>query len=263
LTEGIMQRVPRSRPLAVVRWLLLALALTAGAAMLMACEPTGEEAGGTATPGTPAVTGTVEFIDFIDATGGPRNNVRVENTINGRFMARSSVDLKRINGPNVVPVNIAEARASCTGCQTIALALQVILYKQGANNVSPENYAVAQNVQCTRCVTVARAIQYVIPVEDPKKVPPDVDRLVRDLDRELRYFERFDNVRDIDAAEAERRLNTILSQYESLKAYLKDFRDEKQSGETPTPTATTPSATATPTPTPTSTPNSTPTAAGQ
>ena len=64
-----------------------------------------------------------------------------------------------------------------------------------------------------------------------------------------------------NAAEAERRLNTILSQYESLKAYLRDIRDEKQAGETPTPTPTQAGGTATPVPTSTiATPTATTTA---
>jgi len=62
--------------------------------------------------------------------------------------------------------------------------LQIDLYSgTRANDVEPENYAIAINTECPGCTTVARAIQYVQPVDDPDNVPNDVQRTVDQLDR--------------------------------------------------------------------------------
>lgn len=187
--------------------------------------------------------------------GGPANIVTVVNRSDGRFMARGKADLKRIKGPTVAPVNSARATSTCTDCQSVAVALQVVLYQQGARVVTPENSAIAINERCTRCRTVALAFQYVIPVDDPKETAEDVKDLVRAVDREMRYFESIKDLKQIDAAEAEARLQRLVDRYERLRQYLRELRDETTDENSPTPTATaTPTATGTGTPaTPTGT----------
>lgn len=57
--------------------------------------------------------------------------------------------------------NIAVAFASCEGCQTVAIAIQIVLVMSDPNVVAPENAAVALNVECSSCETFAGAYQYV------------------------------------------------------------------------------------------------------
>lgn len=181
--------------------------------------------------------------------GGPANIVTVVNKTDGRFMARGKADLKRIKGSTVAPVNSARATSTCTDCQSVAVALQVVLYKQGARVVTPENSAIAINERCTRCRTVALAFQYVIPVDDPKETAEDVKDLVRAVDREMRYFESIKDLKQVDAAEAEARLQRLVNRYERLRQYLRELRDETTEENSPTPTATSsPTATSTGTP---------------
>jgi putative peptide zinc metalloprotease protein len=183
--------------------------------------------------------------------GGPRNEVRLENTENGRFKARASIRMHRIENDDVNPVNIAFAQAGCTDCQTIAVAVQVVFYKRGATNVHPENVALAANVGCTRCVTAARAIQYVIPVDDPKSdVPPQVAQLIKDMDKELRFLASVKTIDQITSDAALARIQTVLDQYAELRQYLFDIMQiQRADNATPGPTG---SASASPTASPTS-----------
>jgi hypothetical protein len=159
--------------------------------------------------------------------GGPVNQVRLVNKKDLGFLARSAISLHRSNTPNVQPKNIAVAEGQCTDCATLAIALQVFLYQRGAPSIQPQNIAIAVNNACTRCITIARAIQYVIPVDDLNVVPEDVRNLLRDMERELRYFAQVKTVGELDAREANARLTTFTQQHAQLHQYLFDLMDEK------------------------------------
>jgi hypothetical protein len=231
-------------------------------------------AGATATPQSAFDAGVIleEFPE-----GAPRNEVRLENHENNRFMARASVKMHRVKGDDILPVNLAFAQGKCTDCQTIAVAVQVVFYQRGAKNVQPQNIAIASNVGCTRCVTIARAIQYVIPVDDLKEdIPDEVKNLVKDLDKEARYFASIKSIDELSSAEANGRLQRILDQYAELQQYLFDVMTQRtqdnegdpQEGRnsSPSPNNAAPaspglqsaSPTATPTTSPTPTPSATP-----
>ena len=238
-------------------------------AVVVACDSTASTPTGSASP---APTGTASAAaatpqPFPDAgvileefpPGGPRNEVRLENGENNRFMARASIRLHRIEGDEVRPVNVAFAQASCSDCQTVAVAVQIAFYRRGAPIVEPQNIALAANINCHRCVTAARAIQYVIPVDDPKQdVPDEVKSLVRDIDRELRFLASVRTLDQLTSDQAEARIQRVLDQYADLQGYLQDLiRTERAENASPTPTATaTTSAAPTPslTPSPTVTP---------
>jgi hypothetical protein len=200
-------------------------------------------------------------------TGGPRNQVYLQNKQDGRFLSRSAISLHHSNTPNVQPMNVAIAESTCTDCVTMAIALQVFLYKSGAPSVIPQNISISMNVGCTRCVTIARAFQYVIPVADPTQVPDEVRALMRDMEAELRYFATVKTVGELDPDEAMARLTRFTEQHAQLKAYLLDKTDRKADAEpqvvpsvSPSPAATSTSVPASPTaaPSPTDGPSPTP-----
>jgi putative peptide zinc metalloprotease protein len=243
---------------AAVLWIA---ALSCADATTSDTSPSPPLAGATQTP-KPDFNAGVILEEF--PPGGPRNEVRLQNNENGRFKARASIRLDRIESDDVKPVNTAFAQSSCTDCQTIAVALQVAIYRRGASVVQPENIAVAANVGCTRCVTIARAIQFAIPVDDPNQDVPDVvARLVKDMDRELRYFASVSSLSEIDAKKAQSRIALVLSQYAELQRYLLDMSDEKEaaepSGASPSPSEASPGATPAGSPTPSFSPTPIPT----
>ena len=150
--------------------------------------------------------------------GGGNNVVNADNDRDGRFRARGNAELDRIRGDEVRPTNMAQAHASCTDCQTIAVAVQVAVYRRGASVLAPVNCAVAVNDTCTRCVTIARALQYVIPVDDLREVPREVNALVRRVDQEAGYFERIRDLDDANPREAEERLNGLETDFAMLSS---------------------------------------------
>jgi putative peptide zinc metalloprotease protein len=163
--------------------------------------------------------------------GGPRNQVRLENKQDGRFLARAAITLHRIKGDTIDPVNVAIASATCTDCQTIAVALQVAIYQRGARDVQPQNIAIALNQSCTRCVTIARAIQFVVPVEDLNDVDDDIKGLLKAMDKELRYFSKVKSLSELDPDEANRRLTNVMAQYGRLQQYIVDMQAKKTENE--------------------------------
>ncbi|HKY52466.1 MAG TPA: hypothetical protein VJP45_14510 [Candidatus Limnocylindria bacterium] len=182
---------------------------------------------------------------------GPRNQVRLENKTDGRFLSRSAISLHHSSTQNVEPMNIAIAEGRCTNCATLAIAVQVFIYPRGATSVRPQNIAIAVNNVCTGCATIAWAIQYVIPVDDPNTVPENVKVLMRDMERELRYFASVKTVAELDPAQAEARLRHFLQQDAELRQYLFEMLERAPQTAQPTsaPIAPSPSGTQSPAPT--------------
>jgi hypothetical protein len=189
-------------------------------------SPSPVAAGETATP-QPTFDAGVLLEEFPD--GKPVNQVIADNSDDKRFLARASIKFRKLKGDDIGPVNIAFAQGQCTDCQTIAVAVQVIVYKRqpGASNIHPQNVALAANVGCTRCVTVARAIQYVIPVDDFDDVPDNVKRLVHRLDQELHFFEKMRSIDELTSDEASARLQRAVDEFTELHQYMVDLMTKK------------------------------------
>lgn len=251
-----------------------ALACDATSAPASSDSPTPAAAGATPTP-KPDFDAGVILEEFPE--GAPRNEVRLQNTQDNRFMARASVKMYRLHGDEIRPYNLALAEGKCTECQTIAVAVQVVFYQRGATNIQPVNIAIASNVGCKHCATIAKAIQYVIPVDDLKADVPDrVKGLVKDIDKELRYFATIKSINELSSKEAADRLGQVLAQYSDLHQYLREVMTERtqdneadpqaDSSASPTPSGGAPASaspgpvepSASPTTSPTPTPSATP-----
>jgi hypothetical protein len=165
--------------------------------------------------------------------GGPVNQVRLVNKKDQGFLARSAISLHRSNTPNVRPKNIAVAEGQCTDCATLAIAVQVFLYQRGSDtsSIQPQNIAIAVNNGCTRCITIAHAFQYVVPVDDVGgPVPENIRNLLRDMERELKYFATVKTLAELDPYEASARLTTFARQTGlngELVQYLSELKDQK------------------------------------
>ncbi|HWH33879.1 MAG TPA: hypothetical protein VNT56_00990 [Acidimicrobiales bacterium] len=96
------------------------------------------------------------------ADGGAKNVVLAHNQRDGREMVRTKLQVARLASPTVAPENLAVARASCSDCRTVGVAVQVVLVTGGGDTLSPQNAAVALNEGCVRCETFAAAYQYVV-----------------------------------------------------------------------------------------------------
>jgi hypothetical protein len=159
-------------------------------------------------------------------TGNGSNVVMVHNCTDGRLRVRAAIQLNTIPGQIVQPLNEAYAEGSCTSCQTLAVALQIDLYSaERATDIEPQNFAIALNTGCTGCLTVARAVQYVQGVDDPNDVSADISDTVEKFDSQLTAIQSDPNIK---LPEAEARLNAVLARFITLGGKLGDQRQESE-----------------------------------
>ncbi|HZU72063.1 MAG TPA: hypothetical protein VE990_04760 [Acidimicrobiales bacterium] len=99
--------------------------------------------------------------------GGQTNSATAVNTKSGSSLFRLAFSVVRVTGQTVDTTNSALAFASCTDCQTVAVAIQVVLVEGQPTVVSPTNQALAYNYQCSSCDTLASAFQDLVETAGP------------------------------------------------------------------------------------------------
>jgi putative peptide zinc metalloprotease protein len=91
------------------------------------------------------------------------------NTKDGSSIFKLAFHVHRTMNQVIDETNVAVAFASCEGCQTVAIAIQIVLVMSDPSVVTPENLALALNVECTSCETLAGAYQFVISTDGSAK----------------------------------------------------------------------------------------------
>jgi hypothetical protein len=182
----------------------------------------------------------VEVEELEDSSGGPRNAIKVCNRKDDRLRIRGRIQLNRMPGDTVRASNESLAWSSCRHCTPLSVAMQVNLISRTASTIAPRNEAFSYNYRCHGCLTVGLAYQFNHQVDNPREVPDNVRRLVREINDELRALQsdqelRALHARDRDAAvrQIDARLNAVLSRYEELKADLNSLRRESSEDDTP------------------------------
>jgi putative peptide zinc metalloprotease protein len=89
------------------------------------------------------------------------NTAVVVNLRDDSSTFRLAFKITRVNRDVVDSSNAAVAAASCTDCQTVAVAIQAVLIFSEPSVVTPTNFAFAFNLECERCYTLATAYQFV------------------------------------------------------------------------------------------------------
>lgn len=159
----------------------------------------------------------------------PENNVvGVFGETDGAYTADGNVEIIAIEGDTVTPGNLAWAQSTCVGCRTIAVAFQLALYEPGATNVSPENLAVALNINCTDCETFARAYQIIIPVDDAEEAADDLEDDAWDLNRKLDKV--LARAQYMTFAEAIAEVERLVTKFERLQNEIDDDDDDHGDG---------------------------------
>jgi hypothetical protein len=118
--------------------------------------------------GVPAVA------DTLPQGGGANNVVIVKATSDGAQPVRAHTQIAQAGGPAVESSNIATATATgCTGCDSTAVAVQVLFVTGSPRVFAPGNAAAAANSGCDSCGSFAYAWQYVVQVDRPAHLSPD------------------------------------------------------------------------------------------
>ena len=118
--------------------------------------------------------------------GGGDNTVVAVNTKDGSSKFKVSFKIVRTSSDVIDESNIAVAFASCEGCETVAIAFQVVLVNGTPSVVIPENYAIALNFECTSCETLASAYQFVLGTDGNVHFSPEGNRALSEIRRALR-----------------------------------------------------------------------------
>jgi putative peptide zinc metalloprotease protein len=101
------------------------------------------------------------------APGVGDNQALAVNTVDGSTVYDVSIAIVWVTDGDVDHVNEAWAVASCSHCETVAVAYQAIFVLDQTATVTPQNIAVAANYDCRDCQTTALAGQLVVTLTDP------------------------------------------------------------------------------------------------
>jgi putative peptide zinc metalloprotease protein len=123
---------------------------------------------------------------------GNDNAVVAINTKDGFDLFRLGFKITRATGEVVDASNGAVAFSSCTECQTIAIAYQVVLIFSDPSIVTTENVAIAYNYECDMCESLAAAFQFVFTTGGPVHFTAEGNRALAQLRQELQDLRNAD-----------------------------------------------------------------------
>ncbi len=182
------------------------------------------------------------------------NQAMAVNTTDGTSQYDVAFALVWADGDHVTNANEAYALASCTGCQAVAVAFQVVVIVGDAHVVVPKNVAAAINYNCVQCVTQALATQLVVTLSGPLSAQSSAD-----LDALWAEISKFAaTIKDVPLSQLQGRINDYERQILAILRKDPAWVEPTTNG-TPATTAPTTGATGTAT---TSTPSTTTTPAG-
>jgi putative peptide zinc metalloprotease protein len=116
------------------------------------------------------------------------------NTKDGTSIFRVAFKIARVNKEIVDNSNAAVAWASCTDCQAIAAAFQIVLIFSDPDVVTPSNIALAVNWECEACVAFASAYQWVLTTDGPVHFTAEGNQLLADVRKRLHELAKMDEL---------------------------------------------------------------------
>jgi putative peptide zinc metalloprotease protein len=176
------------------------------------------------------------------------------NTKDGSSIFKLAFAIKRAAGDVVDNANAAAAISSCTECRTVAISIQIVLVTGDPEVVTPENIALAYNIECTSCETFASAYQYVLGTDGNVRFTPEGRHQIQEIRQELRELARA----GLPLAELDTRLNALMQRLaQVLRNELVAAGKPDQAGDEGEDTRAPPTTTTAPTDTTPTTPTTT------
>jgi putative peptide zinc metalloprotease protein len=149
-------------------------------------------------------------------TAGDADNVAVAvNTKDGKSVYKVRIAIRRENGDIVSSTNAAIAYASCTDCQTTAIAFEVLLITNNASVITPTNLAIAINENCSGCETIAQAYQFIQSTDGQVRFTKDGSKRLADIRHELHALRKS----DLTADELQTSLDALANQIADILAH--------------------------------------------
>lgn len=140
-----------------------------------------------------ALLAAVTFSALPSAAQAGDNGAIAINTKDGSSVFKLAFAIRSVAGDVVDETNGAVAYASCTSCQTTAIAIEIVLITGDASTITPTNVAIAVNENCTLCDTFASAYQFVVSVGGPVHFTSDGLKELSDIRKELRDLKGLSN----------------------------------------------------------------------
>jgi putative peptide zinc metalloprotease protein len=119
------------------------------------------------------------------ADGGKDNKAIAVNRKDNSSEVRASFQITDLKGDVIDPTNTAFAFASCSNCNTYAVAIQVALLHGTPQVFTPLNQAWAFNYLCNSCTTIADAYQFVTTVPEDAVFTKEGDKQLKDLRKQV------------------------------------------------------------------------------
>jgi putative peptide zinc metalloprotease protein len=95
------------------------------------------------------------------------------------------LSIRRVMGDTVDTSNAAVAVSRCDACESVAVAIQVVLAAEEPTVVVPENLALAMNIDCNLCQSLADAYQYVLTGTGVVRFTAQGNRQIAEIRRSL------------------------------------------------------------------------------
>ncbi|HEX2052514.1 MAG TPA: hypothetical protein VHJ78_02150 [Actinomycetota bacterium] len=196
------------------------------------------------------------------------------NTEDGSSLFRFAFDIHRTVNDVIDETNIAISYASCESCQTVSVAIQIVLVASEANAITPQNIAISLNEECTLCETMTEAQQYVVGIGGPLKIDSQGRRTIAQVRRAFLELGRRIEAGELTAAEIEQEVLPLIAQIRDVvanhvvSADTPDIESRDDGGATPAPSQSaspepTASASASPSDEPEESPSPSPSASAE
>ncbi len=138
------------------------------------------------------------------------------NNEDGSSLFRFAFDIHRTMNSVIDETNIALSYASCEGCQTVAVAIQIVLVGSDPDSIVPENVAISINEECISCETMASAYQFVIGTGDNIKLDKEGRKLVKDIRKAFYDLAKEAEAGNLTNAQIEARIIPLVEQIKTV-----------------------------------------------
>jgi putative peptide zinc metalloprotease protein len=155
------------------------------------------------------------------------NAAEAFNEKDGSSVFDLAFDVREVSNGVVDQTNSAVAYANCENCQTVAIAIQIVLVSGAASVVTPENYAIAVNEECVSCQTLALAYQFVLGGGQPLEFTKEGRRRLKRIQRAFKELGKSGLTADEIRARAHILVGQIRELLETQLVPAKD-RDEDE-----------------------------------
>ena len=121
----------------------------------------------------------------VPAFAGGDNTAAAINTKDGNTVYRIAIKVTRNDTQVVTNTNIAIVYASCTGCETVAIAFQGVIMTTGVTDFEPVNMAITLNVDCDGCASFTDATQVLAQTNGQAHLTPLGSQTLASIRRDL------------------------------------------------------------------------------